>query len=166
MTRATNELRTAEILLEVRIHAPRQRVWDALVGDLSPWWHPAFFTNQEKGRAFRLDERLGGHLFEDWGEGQGLVWGTVIGIDRGALLQLVGDSSKEWGGPSRAFHTYRLREDGADTLLRFESVHFGRVSEAAASSMESGWRFLFGRCLKQYVETGSIDGIEWTGDGC
>jgi hypothetical protein len=160
MTAPDAALTIVEILTEVRIQAPRATVWETLVGDLTPWWHPAFYTDArgpQRG-GFHIEPQLGGRMFEDWGEGQGLVWGNVIGLDRERFLQIVGDSSPAWGGPSRNFQTYRLEDQGAGTLLRFENVVFGRVSDSTRNSLESGWRFLFQEGLKRFCETGSIAG--------
>lgn len=156
-----------EVVTEVRIAAPRDTVWSVLTQDPAPWWHPAYFTDPrgpERG-AFHLEARLGGRMYEDWGDGQGLVWGTVIGLDRGRFLQVVGDSSPAWGGPSRNFQTFRLEDDGRGTKLRFEHVVYGRVSEATARSLDEGWRFLFEHGLKRWCETGSLAGAP-SAPGC
>jgi uncharacterized protein YndB with AHSA1/START domain len=153
-------LSAVEVVVEVRIAAPRDTVWSVLVQEPSPWWHPAFFTDPrgpERG-GFHLEARLGGRMYEDWGAGQGLVWGMVIGLDHGRFLQVVGDSSPAWGGPSRNFQTFRLEDDGAGTKLRFENAIFGRVSEATLRSLEEGWRFLFEHALKRWCETGTLAG--------
>jgi uncharacterized protein YndB with AHSA1/START domain len=148
-----------EVVTEVRIAAPRDTVWSALTEAPARWWHPAFFTDPRGAqRGFHIEARLGGRMFEDWGDGQGLVWGTVIGLDRGRFLQIVGDSSPAWGGPSRNIQTFRLEDDGRGTRLRLESALFGRVSESAARSLDEGWRYLLEQGLKRWCETGTLVG--------
>jgi len=149
----------AEVTAELEIAAPAKKVWDALVGDVSAWWHAGFYTGGGEQRRFYIEPELGGHMYEDWGAGQGLVWATVIGVKTHELLQAVGDSSPEWGGPSRSFFTWKLSEAKGRTTVRFSQCAFGRVDEATLRSLDEGWRFLFGECLKQFVETGSIAGV-------
>lgn len=160
-------LSAVEVVVEVRIAAPRDTVWDVLTSDPSPWWPASFFSDPrgpERG-AFHVEARLGGRMYEDWGGGQGLVWGTVIGLDRGRLLQVVGDSSPAFGGPSRNFVTYRLEDDGRGTKLRLENASFGRVSEATLRSLDEGWRYLLEQGLKRWCETGTLAGAP-SAPGC
>jgi len=157
MSNTTSQLSTAEVVARIEIAAPAAKVWKALVGDVTGWWHRAFMTSPDT-RRFTIEEKLGGLVFEDYGDGQGLVWGTVIGLRRNELLQSVGDTSPEWGGPNRSFFTWRLSEANGRTTVRFSQALFGRVDEAVVGSLSSGWTFLFEQCFKRYVETGSIEG--------
>lgn len=156
----TTPLSAVEIVTEVRIAAARDTVWSVLTQEPAPWWPPAYFTDArgpQRG-GFRIEARLGGRVFEDWGDGNGLMWGTVIGLDRGRFLQIVGDSSPAWGGPSRNFQTYRLEDDGRGTKLRFEHAVFGRVDEATLRSLDEGWRYLLEQGLRRWCETGTLAG--------
>ena len=158
MSAETLTLNVVEIVTEVQIDAPRETVWKILTDENTAWWHPDYFTDP-RGAAnggFHIEARLGGRMYEDWGDGQGLVWGHVVGLDRGSFLQIVGDSSPTWGGPSRNFQTYRLSDAGAGTLLRFENAIYGRVSESTRKSLDQGWQFLFEQALKPYCESGSL----------
>jgi len=149
MTNAT--LTTAEVLLEVEIAASPETVWSALVEETSSWWHPDFYVKPGTDN-FTIEPHLGGRVFEDWGDGNGLVWGTVLGVDKGRMLQAVGDTTKEWGGPSRGFLTWRLEPQGNGTLLRFEHSLFGNIAEKTRASLAEGWQLLIGECLKTYAE--------------
>jgi len=146
-------METAEVLAEVRIDAPTERVWKALVEETPEWWRPEFCTDPS-AEAFRIEARVGGRAWEDWGDGQGQIWGIVNGVRRGSYLQIVGDSSKEWGGPHRSIMTYRLTEEGGESVLRLEHSIFGVVDEKTKASLTEGWRFLLHDCMKAYVETG------------
>ncbi len=165
MTTQANDsqvLTVSEVRCEVRIEADAARVWETLVGDVTPWWHAAFYTNPlgPKQGGYHIEPKLGGRMFEDWGEGQGLIWGTVIGIESERFLQIFGDSSAEWGGPSRNCLTLRLEPDGAATKLSFLGSGFGRITEQTTASLDEGWRFLLEACLKRYIETGEIAGMD------
>ena len=84
--------------------------------------------------------------------------GNVVGVDEGRSLQVVGDTSPAWGGPSRHWHTWTLEDSGSGTKLRFESAIWGRVSDATRASLEEGWAFLFEQGLKRWCETGTLEG--------
>ena len=104
----TNEtLSATEVLLEVNIEAPIEKVWKAFVDDTSAWWHPDFFTKSGADR-FLIEPKLGGWMYEDWGDGAGQIWATVNGVEAPSFLQVVGDNTKEFGGPSRGIMTLRM----------------------------------------------------------
>lgn len=155
-------LTVSEVRCEVRIEASPAKVWETLVGDVSPWWHAAYYTNPlgPKQGGYHIEPELGGRMYEDWGAGQGLIWGTVIGLETERFLQIFGDSSAEWGGPSRNCLTLRLEPDGAATQLTFVGSGFGRISEQTSASLDAGWQFLLEACLKRFIETGEIAGLD------
>ena len=143
-----------EVLLEITIRAPRERVWQALVEETSAWWHKDFFTRPAEG--FHIQPKLGGWMYEDWGKGNGLIWGTVSGVCAPEMLQVVGDLNADWGGPHRGIMDWTLTEDDADpgkTHVRSRHGLFGNISEKTAASLDGGWRMLFEGCLKPHAET-------------
>jgi uncharacterized protein YndB with AHSA1/START domain len=160
MSVTTQPLELAEIVIEVQIAVPRDTVWNELTAEPTRWWHPAYFSDPRGAEvgSFRIEPRLGGRMLEDWGEGQGLVWGVVVALDRGRALQVVGDTSPAWGGPSRHWSTWKLEDASSGTRLRFENAIWGRVSEATRASLEEGWRYLFEHGLKRWCEIGTLDG--------
>ena len=95
-----------EVLLEIVIEAPRERVWRALVDQTTDWWHKDFYTAPAEG--FFLQPKLGGWMYEDWGKGNGLMWGTVTGVRAPEMLQVVGDLNADWGGPRRGIMDWTL----------------------------------------------------------
>jgi uncharacterized protein YndB with AHSA1/START domain len=145
-------LNLIEHTLEIEIAAPPARVWKALTGQVSSWWHPGFC--RKGALAFVLEPRVGGRIYEDWGDGQGLLWYTVIGIAENELLQAMGDLDAKYGGPARLHTTFRLRAEGKGTVLRLEEQAFGRVDEKVKTSLGKGWRILLDGCLKVFAETG------------
>ena len=141
----------AEVVLEIEINADCDRTFNALVDETSSWWHPDFYTAPGADR-FVIERKLGGKMFEDWGNGEGQIWATVNGLRAPNFLQAVGDSSKQWGGPHRSIMTWNLEAKGDKTLLRFQHDLLGNVSEATRASLESGWQLLFVDGLKSYLE--------------
>lgn len=140
------------VLLEIVIDAPRQHVWKALVEDTAAWWHKDFYTGPAE--AFRLEPKLGGWMYEDWGGGNGQLWGTVTGLRAPEMLQVIGDSNSDWGGPNRGIMDWTLEEQGESTLVRFRHALHGHITDRMRESLDGGWRLLLGECLKGYAETG------------
>jgi hypothetical protein len=94
-------------------------------------------------------------MYEDWGAGEGTIWGTVIGLRTEEVLEVAGDSSPEWGGPNRGLMRWDLvasDEQPETTTLRFRHAVHGHVSSDTLGSLDEGWRLLFGECLKGHVE--------------
>lgn len=146
-------LAATTVLVETPIDAPLERVWRALVVETSAWWHPGYATGPSF-QGFHIEPRLGGLMVEGWGDGSGQIWGHVEGVRAPEYLMVVGDSSKEWGGPARNVMTWRLSRSGAGSVLRLEHSLFGVVSAGTRDSVEEGWRVLFATCLKPFAETG------------
>jgi uncharacterized protein YndB with AHSA1/START domain len=142
----------AAVRLEVRIDAPRERVWQALTTDFAAWWPGESFNVGGAAAQMRLEPHLGGRMYEDWGDGQGLMWGQVVGLHRPERLYLVGDSFPEWGGPARSYMTWHLEADGEGTLVRFAESQLGERSPADRADKEKGWTFLVEQRLKAYLE--------------
>jgi uncharacterized protein YndB with AHSA1/START domain len=140
-------------VLEVRIAARPERVWRALVEEASSWWHRDFYTGANP-RGFHFEPVLGGRMWEDWGDGQGLVWGTVIGVRHNEFLQVSGLIDASFGGPAGSISTWRLAADAAGTTLRFEGTTWGAAGDATQRSLDVGWKFLIERCFKGWIETG------------
>ncbi len=146
-----------QILMEITIDAPRERVWKALVEETGAWWHKDFYTGRDPV-GFHMQPKLGGWIFEDWGGGEGAIWGTVIGVRAPEMLQAVGDSGPDYGGPNRGMMSWDLTPSGDDdaaTVVRFRHALHGSVAPGTVDSLDGGWRLLFETCLKAYVETGT-----------
>ena len=141
-----------KILLEIPIAAPRERVWEALVGETAAW----FVSDPSTGPAtktFRVEPQVGGRMYEDWGNGEGLLWGHVILVQSPQTLHVAGDCSPQWGGPNRGIMIWELAaEDDGSTTVRFEHALHGNVSDETVASYDGGWRIQLVQGLKGYNE--------------
>jgi uncharacterized protein YndB with AHSA1/START domain len=137
--------------LEVTIQAPIERVWKALVTETGRWWRKDFYADAA-GRDFIIEPVLGGKMYEDWGDGEGLVWATVTGVRAPTLLELSGVSSPKWGGPNTHYHSFRLEEQGGATVLHFSDAVHGKIDDATATSLHEGWLLLFNEALRTHCE--------------
>jgi uncharacterized protein YndB with AHSA1/START domain len=141
----------AEVRLEVRIAAPPSRVWAGLTRDAGRWWPREFLTRPDAKR-FVVEPRVGGRVFEDAGDGEGLVWYRVTGVEAPRRLVLSGDLFPAFGGPGHLFTTFALEPEGEGTLVRFEEIASGRLAEKTARDLEDGWRRLLGEGLRAWAE--------------
>lgn len=137
--------------LAVDIAADPAKVWQALTAEMHRWWLPDF-RMAPGHQKIHLELRPGGRWYEDAGDQGGLVWGQVIAFETGVSLHLAGDIAPPWGA-ARVYMHLQLEPAGATTTLRVTNVMIGDVDEAAASSIESGWKLLFTDGLKRYVES-------------
>ncbi|MBX3358157.1 MAG: SRPBCC domain-containing protein [Phycisphaeraceae bacterium] len=142
------------IEIDVAIAADADRVWRALVDETGKWWHRDFYTSP-LARGFRIEAKIGGRMYEDWGGSSGAVWGTVVVFDEGRVLEFAGHLTPSFGGPATTMVRIELLPGERGCTLRLRDGVFGRVDEGTAASLENGWRMLFGdEGLKGYVEKG------------
>lgn len=141
--------RIRRIEMEIAIAAPIERVWQCIVAETSDWWPAGHFANPDS-KVFKLEPWVGGRMFEDSGDGNGVLWYTVLSIDAPNSIEFVGHVSIKWGGPSTSILSLNLKRSGEDTTLQLTDATFGHV--AAAPDVVEGWRSLFETHLKAYAE--------------
>lgn len=152
MSTTTTPATIAETRLEVRIDGPSDLVWQKLTDDIGDWWPDAFYAGGSPGkRSYHVEARPGGRVYESHDDGGGVLWGTVATVQPGKLLQALGATFPNWGGPNFGFITWEVEADGGGTVLRFSESLLGQVSDTACESKEKGWTFLF-EVLKAHVE--------------
>ena len=140
-----------QVDLEVEIEAHRERVWTALIHEIDLWWRKDFFAAQGTKR-FVLEPKLGGKMYEDAGDGTGLTWYTVMGIEPMQKLLLVGYLTPEFGGPSTSMVQIILKNSERRTIVQISESIMGKSKDC--SNHEAGWKLLFEDGLKAHVEKG------------
>lgn len=141
---------SVEARVELTIHAPQRRVWDALVNESARWW-PKNFLSSEKTKKFVIEPRLGGRVFEDNGGGEGFIWYTVVGVESPNSLQLAGFMGPPFGGPLSSLLRLTLSALSAkETRLEILDACFGAVGECDTAG---GWREVFDDNFRPYVES-------------
>ncbi len=150
-----NNAEIAQFSLETVIDASPERVWAALTDDIGKWWPAEFYAGGVNGaRNFVLETHPGGRMFEQWDNGGGVLWGTVICAEPNARLQVLGAVFPNWGGPTQWFGTWELESQDNGTLLKFSESDVGRVSDAGVAEKDKGWTFLW-NSMKAFVEGGT-----------
>jgi uncharacterized protein YndB with AHSA1/START domain len=150
-------LNAVSIEAEVQIDAPPERVFEGLVTDISAWWGPAH-TFSDTARDVVLEPRLGGRFYEDWGEGEGVLYATVTRIRRPTELGLTGPFGMRGAVMGRVMIVLE-RQDTA-TIVRLSHRVVGEVTDETRQSYSGGWRTLLGQGLKPYVERGERTGLK------
>jgi len=135
---------------EIVLPGSPTEVYDALTGDISPWWD---HHTSEKPKKLFIDPRPGGGFYEIFNDaGDGILHATVIYADRGKKLQFTGPLP--FSGKVADFAvTYDLSPDPAGTRLHLTANVAGQLPDGAEKMADGVWHhFLFER-LKPYMES-------------
>lgn len=144
-------VRAARVEMEVEMAAPPDRVWRALVEEMGIWWPRSFYAGKDT-KAFVLEPRVGGRVYEDWGDGAGLLWFTVVSLDPPRALELAGHLFPAYGGPATSLVRIELSEGRGKTLLRLTDAIHGHLAADTDAKLDAGWKELFAKSLKTFVE--------------
>ena len=141
--------RLAKFESEVRIDAPPARVFDALTSRLDEWWQ---FRVRERSTIV-VEARVGGRIFEDWGEGRGVMYGTIAQFDPPHSFCSAGVNG--WKSATCiAWHRLEPAGDGRATILRRSMQFFGDVDDEFVGRMKQGNCAIMEKLLKDYCERG------------
>ncbi len=149
MTVATpvDQFRTVRVENELTFRATPERVFDAIT-NRSREWFPATY-GEERVKAIVLEPRVGGSLYEDWGDGRGHLYATVTAYDPPVALSTRGRLA-----PGTILDTeYLFEADGDRTVLRVSKVAVGPISdEEAAGIRKYGDLDNFADALRRVIE--------------
>lgn len=151
---AESSFGTVQIAWEVRIAARPKRVWAALTRQTGKWWPKEFYT-ADKAKGFKIEPKVGGRMYEDWGDGDGRLWGVVIGVKTGSWIDLLGYLSPAYGGPAHTNYRFDIVREGDESLVKVTDTIFGAGTGAKRDQTREGWRMLLEGALKPYVEASS-----------
>jgi len=145
---------------ELTIAASPASVWTNLTAEINGWWPAEFYAGGSAGRRrFVLEPEPGGRMFEEWEDGGGLLWGTVVSVDPSRRLQVTGCTFPDWGGPTHWYGSWELHDKDGGTILTFSEHAIGRISDNYSAEKEKGWQFLW-QALKAYTE--GTEPPEWS----
>ena len=144
-----------QVAFDVQILAGRERVWKALTTEMDKWWRRDFLVNPD-AKQFYMEPQVGGRVFEDWGNGAGVLWFTVMAIDPGKSVDLVGHLTPAFGGPATSMVRFAIDEAPEGVLVRVSDSTMGKESPGCEASKQDGWFQLIGKGLKSYVEKPTV----------
>jgi len=127
------------------------KAWDAYMTDNAKWWPKDMYTSP-KTKRFVVEKKLGGLLYEDFGEGEGLVWGSIIGLDKPNTILIKGTLAKEFGGPATTIEKIGFQQDGENTKVSYHIDFVGVVDEKTKNSLAEGWQMILDKYYKPYCE--------------
>lgn len=142
---------TTTVFIETTINAKQDLVWQVLTEETSQWWKKDFYIHPNT-QNFVLESRLGGLMYEDAGQNEGLVRASVIGINSPNSLQLRGQLDPKFGGPAISFIDIQLKTDQQKTLINLTDTIFGNIPNALQKELSNGWKAIFEKGLKPYAE--------------
>lgn len=136
--------------LTLEIAKPHAAVWKAFTGDIHLWWPKDFYATESPKRIV-FEVKPGGRLYEDSGDGNGLVWYHVIALDAPNSVTLSGFIAPPFGGPATSLLRVAFSAQGkSDTVMEVTDSTFGRLGDPSAT--EEGWRMLFESGFKAWIE--------------
>ena len=114
-----------EFAQEVTLAQPREKVFDALTAQVGEWFTPRFI----KGSTVVSEPWVGGRLYEDDGDGRGVLWDICTAYAPPSYVAY----ESPWGfadGAASIIVTYELTdtEDGG-TLIHSKHKILGYISE-------------------------------------
>jgi Uncharacterized conserved protein len=151
-----NAVDSLNVHLEVTIAASSQVVFDALTKDIATWWGFPFLKRKD-AQTIVLEPKVGGRLYEVYGENEGALWGMVTAIKSGEELSLVG--SMGMPEPTYGAVTFALEPQGNMTIIKFTHSAFGRISQERKGCYTEGWKELLDVRLRAFVEQQIRKGI-------
>jgi DNA-binding transcriptional ArsR family regulator/uncharacterized protein YndB with AHSA1/START domain len=127
---------TLDVEQEVVVDAPPERVFDALyrMGD---WWPHRF----RKGATVHMEPQVGGRFWEDWGDGNGALYGIVTELLRPERLECSGPMGM--GGPVTSVFALALEARDGGTLMRLSHHAVGPIDDETRASYQTGWTAVF-----------------------
>jgi uncharacterized protein YndB with AHSA1/START domain len=133
-----------DIMHLIRIHAPPERVYQALttVEGVRRWW-----TLDAD-----LDSRVGGAGEFRFYEGKGVTKVRIEELRPPGRVRWKTISANAPGGWEGTTITFDLRAEGSDTVLSFAHCGFAQANEGYAL-VNTGWAYYL-VSLQQYLETG------------
>jgi hypothetical protein len=136
---------------ELRFAKPREHVFDAFL-DTQKWFQVSYGEERLKGVV--NDRRVGGQIYEDWGDGSGKLYGTIGWWDPPAGYSTI---SQMLGGGITLNHRYEFADDGDGTVLRHECSAFGPISDEMAEGIAwHGSLETFDEQLHAWIERGEV----------
>lgn len=144
------------IELEIKMAAPREKVFEALTGEIGMWW--PYRVRKELAKELVLEPVVGGRFYESWGGDEGILWGTVHQIKRGERLDLVGQIGM--ARLAHSFVTFVLEDDSGGTLVKLSHRGIGEMDEEVQQNYTQGWQHLMENAFRNWVEKGERPEIQ------
>lgn len=138
---------TLDLKEEMRVNAPIDKVFAALVEEIGP----ANRNHDETPMPMMLEPWPGGRWFRDLGNGNGHLWGHVQAIKVPTLLEISGPLMMSFAVASNI--QYRLKEVDGVTTITLKHSALGLFPENFRVPLTQGWTLIMNR-VRQRAESG------------
>jgi uncharacterized protein YndB with AHSA1/START domain len=136
---------------ELRFARPREEVFEAFL-ETEKWFQISY--GEDRLQKVVNDRRVGGQIYEDWGDGTGKLYGTIGWWDPPTGYS---QTSHMLGGGITLAHRYEFAEDGDGTVLRHALSAFGPISDEMAEGIQAhGSLETFEAQLRSWIEQGEV----------
>lgn len=141
--------RTIRLESEIRLKASPERVWKAITDEQEAWYPYSYGGDRLK--AVVMEHGVGGRTYEDWGDGAGILYNTIVYYDPPKVL-----GTRGFLRPAITLEQYAtLEADGDSTILRHLTVTFGPITDEMAEQIRiHGELSAFEDSLRAWVERG------------
>jgi len=133
--------------LEVPIKASPERIYQVLTRDIANWWDPDSSWGRGK---LMLEPEVGKRMWEDFGNGEGALFGIVTYVEHNKKLEIEGDHGL--GSGVQGYIRFELVPQEGVTILKFSHRAFGEISERSRGRFSEGWKQLLAVNLVEYLE--------------
>jgi DNA-binding transcriptional ArsR family regulator/uncharacterized protein YndB with AHSA1/START domain len=147
--------RHIKIEMELRIKAPKEKVFRAFTDDYDKWWPHRYKPDS----TCTVDPTPGGYIFEHFKNGGGAITGTVAYIDPPNKLVGTGPSSLLRGIDSYSVESFEDDGEGGTVMKRSMEL-WGDVSDEMERMFREGSKHLMENALVKYLE----EGVEYTAE--
>lgn len=141
-TAAGIENLTLSIKQEIQVHAPLEVTFAALLEQMGPGNEIPDGTKMP----MKIEPWPGGRWYRDLGDNNGHFWGVVQAIKRPTLLEIYGPLFMSY--PVASNLQYRLSEHNGRTLIKFQHLALGLISEDHRKGVVTGWTYIHERVRK------------------
>ena len=151
-------VRLIEFTNELRFAQPQQHVFEAFL-DTEKWFQVSY--GEERLRRVVTERRVGGQIYEDWGDGSGKLYGTIDWWDPPTGYS---QTSHMLGRGITLTHRYEFGDDAGGTLLTHRFGAFGPLSDEMVEGIEHyGSLATFEPQLRSWIEHGEVTPLTPTG---
>lgn len=137
--------------LSVEVRQDVGHAWEFYFNQLKAWWPKEFYTS-ERTKRFIIQTFIGGKVYEDFGEGDGLIWGDVVGVDYLKSLEIRGNLTKAFGGPVITFEKFTFEKTATGTRVSYSVDFVGEIKESSVNSLHAGWQDILLNHYKNYCD--------------
>ncbi len=144
-----------DIVVEIDIDCPKDQVWTMMLGQVSDWW-PRDFLCFKESPFMSFEAHVGGRLYEETPNGTQILWGNVVMIVPGDIIDIVGYMTKQYGGPAVTMWRMGLKEgENGVTKFKLSNSMIGPKDDENKQNLTEGWEYLFGK-FKEYCEANKL----------